>query len=71
MFRNPTFTFRNLIRYSLVFLAIILLVAYALWQARLLIVGPTIIVKEEPPAVSSNRVRDDWWRSHQYYRHYP
>ena len=53
--RQLPVTFRDLIRYGLIIIGSLALVGYALWQARLLIIGPVITLTEEPTTVQSSR----------------
>lgn len=45
---TPILNFRKLVKYSLFLLFGLLLLSYALWQARLLLVGPVITLSDMP-----------------------
>ena len=55
MLGRPTLTFRSLLHYGLIVLGVGLLLLYASWQARLLIVGPVITLTEEPSVTQTTR----------------
>lgn len=55
MYRDPILTFRHVVQYGLIALITLLIIAYAVWQARLLIIGPTITLAEELNAVQPTR----------------
>jgi hypothetical protein len=54
--RTPGITFRDVVRGSLVVLVIMLVVAYVVYQARFLIIGPQIILTTEPDRQQNERV---------------
>lgn len=56
MYKDPILTFRHIVQYGLVVFIVLLVFAYAVWQARLLIIGPTISLNEEPQIVQQERV---------------
>lgn len=56
MYFKSGITFRQLVRYGLTVAVVLLLVGYALFQARLLIIGPVITLIEEPTPIQHERV---------------
>lgn len=51
----PRLTFRKLVKQTLLTLCVLLLAGYALWQARLLVSGPVILITPLP-IVQTDRV---------------
>ena len=55
LIKTSPFTLRALVKYGLAMIAMLALLAYVVFQARFLIEGPEIILKEEPARVESER----------------
>ena len=51
----PTFSFRDIVRYSIIATVVVILAGYTTWQARLLLTGPVIEITEIPPTVQHDR----------------
>lgn len=52
------FTFKQFVQYSLLFVLVLTFLSYTLWQARLLIIGPTITLTAEPAVVVHERTTE-------------
>ena len=52
---NETIHFRTVVKFSFGLIGLLLISLYIVFQARFLIVGPQIVLKEEPGAVQNQR----------------
>jgi hypothetical protein len=53
--QEATFTFRNTLKWTLLGVLFLLLVSYAVFQARFLIIGPQIALSSEPKLLQNER----------------
>ena len=53
---NNPFTFRTFVITGVAFIGLLCLLAYIIWQARFLIMGPQITLSVEPERVSNERI---------------